>query len=166
MNQKIISWFAQLELRERRVLTVGAIALIIIVAYFGMYEPFVKARTQLENIVTAHHATLQWMKSAEAEIQQLRSDSSNSFPTTHQISLLSLIDQNLRQSPLDKVDKRIESKGENSINIHFEQINFTALMRWLGELHNRYRIKINTISIEKLSIPDTVKIRMTLYRAS
>jgi len=166
MNQRFKLWFAQLESRERRVLMAGVIALIVIIAYFGAYEPFVKARAQLENIVTAQRATLQWMQNAATEIQQLRAQSTISPRTNHPLSLLTVIDQSLRQSPLNSIDKRIEPQGDNSVDIHFEHIHFTALMRWLGQLHNQHFIKVNTISIEKLPSPDTVKIRMTLYRAS
>jgi len=162
MNQKFIVWFTQLESRERRVLISGAIALVIIAGYSIVYEPFVKARAQLENIVTAQQVTLQWMQNASAEIQQLRAESSSLPQINTQISLLSLIDQNLRQSPLNKIDKRIDPKGENSVDIYFEHVNFTELMRWLGQLHNQHHIKVNMISIEKLASPDTVKIRMTL----
>ncbi|KHD05250.1 hypothetical protein PN36_00030 [Candidatus Thiomargarita nelsonii] len=145
-------WFKQLAPRERRTLIIGAVALGGILVYFMLWTPFVTARTQLENIVAAQKATLHWMQTAAFEVQQLRHQS----PPTHKASLLSLIDQStLAQA-------RIEPKGDSEVQVNFDEVNFTELMQWLGQLYNQHQVIVRTISIERLDSDDRVKVRLML----
>ncbi|MEN8217473.1 MAG: type II secretion system protein M [Pseudomonadota bacterium] len=149
-------WFKQLAPRERRAIIYGAVALGSILVYFMLWAPFVTARTQLENIVAAQKATLHWMQAAALEVQQLRHQSRTS--PAHKQSLLSLIDQ----STLGKARKRIEPKGEREVWVNFEEVSFTELIRWLGQLYNQHQVQISTISIERLDTSDRVKVRLML----
>lgn len=155
-------WFNQLAPRERNTLIVGTIALVGILGYFMLWEPFVTARVQLENIVIAQQATLRWMQAATVEVQQLRRHSSTPLLKKRKQSLLSLIDSSTRQGELGKVNKRIEPKGEQEVRVNFEQVSFTELMRWLGQLSNRHQVQVSTISIERQQVPDRVKVYLTL----
>jgi len=154
--------FNQLNYRERYTLIIGAITLCLILGYFMLWEPVIKARAQLEIMVTAQHNTLRWMNTAAAEIQQLRGQSTAKPVQTHKQSLLSLIDQSTRQGVLAKANKRIEPKGEQAVRINFEKVSFTELMRWLGRLHNQHQVQVSSIHIEPEAIPDQVKVRLTL----
>ncbi len=147
-------WFKQLSPRERRTLMIGAVALGGILGYFMLWTPFVTARTQLENIVAAQKATLHWMQTAAFEVQQLRQQS----PPAHKASLLSLIDQ----STLAQARQRIEPKGDSEVRVNFDEVNFTELMQWLGQLYNQHQVIVRTISIERLDSDDRVKVRLML----
>lgn len=155
-------WFKQLALRERRALIIGMVALGIMIGYFMFIEPLVTARALLENIVSAQKNTLRWMNEAAAEVQQLRHDVGNSPIKTHRQSLLSLIDKSTRNGELDKINKRIEPRGEQEVQVRFKTVSFTVLMRWLGQLYNQYQVQVNIISLENQSVPDQVKASLTL----
>jgi general secretion pathway protein M len=156
------NWFNQLASRERRVLIIGIIALAGILFYFMLWEPLIIARAQLEKIVIAQQATLDWMNEAATEIQQLRHNSQAISSPNRSQSLLNLIDKSIRTGALSKTNKRIEAKGKQEVRLHFENVSFTELMRWLGQLYNQYQIQINSINIERQSVPDKVKVRLTL----
>jgi general secretion pathway protein M len=161
-----MNWFKQLPLRERRTLIIGAIALSSILFYFLLWEPLITARTQLENIVASQKSTLQWMNDAAAEVQQLQhrpqtTSSPSKKPTQ---SLLSLIDRSTRIGAFRRANKRIEAKGKQEVRVNFEDVSFTDLMRWLGQLYNQHQIQVSTINIEQKHIPDKVKVRLTLKR--
>jgi len=110
-------WLNQLAPRERRVLIIGAVTLVIMMGYFMLWEPLVTARAQLENVVAAQKTTLRWMTDAAAEVKQLRF---NTSPTkTHKQSLLNLIDKSIRTGRLAKTNKRIEPKGKQEVQVRF-----------------------------------------------
>ena len=155
-------WFNQLALRERRALIIGIVALGIMIGYFMFIEPLMTARALLENIVSAQKNTLRWMNEAAAEVQQLRHDVGNSPTKTQRQSLLSLIDKSTRNGELDKINKRIEPRGKQEVQVRFKTVSFIALMRWLGQLYNQYQVQVNTISLEHQSVPDQVKASLTL----
>jgi len=155
-------WFKQLALRERRALIIGGVALGILMGHFMFIEPLITARALLENIVSAQKNTLRWMNEAAAEVQQLRHDVGNSPTKIRRQSLLSLIDKSTRNGELDKINKRIEPRGEQEVQVRFKAVSFTALMRWLGQLYNQYQVQVNTISLERQPVSDRVRASLTL----
>ncbi len=157
------SWLNQLAPRERRVLIIGAVTLVIITGYFMLWEPLITARSQLENVVAAQQTTLRWMTDAAAEVQQLRLQSNTSPTKTHKQSLLTLVDKSIRTGILAKTNKRIEPKGKHKVQVRFKTVSFTALMRWLGQLYNQHQIEMSQIRIERQQAADQVKVNLTLY---
>lgn len=156
----IKQWFNQLSPRERRVLIIGAIVLGGILMYFRLWEPFVTARAQQENIVAAQKTTLRWMTDAAASVQQLRRQSHTT--PAKKPSLLGLIDKSTHTGALSKARKQIEPKGELEVRVSFEEVSFTELMQWLGLLYSQHKVQVSTINIEPQPIPDRVKVRLTL----
>lgn len=155
-------WFNQLTPNERRTIIIGAVTLASLLTYFMVWEPFVTARTQLENLVASQKATLRWMNQAAAEVQQLRNQSQTAAAEINKQSFLSLIDKSTRTGALGKANKRIEPKGEKEVRVDFKEVSFTELMKWLEQLHNQHQVQVSTIRIERLPISDRVKVRLTL----
>jgi len=157
-----MNWFKQLAPHERRTLMIGTIALSSLLFYFLIWEPFVTARTQLENIVASQKSTLQWMNKAAAEVQQLQHRPQTTSAKKPVQSLLNLIDKSTRIGALRNANKQIEAKGKQEVRVNFEEVSFTDLMRWLGQLYNQHQIQVSTMSIEQKHKPDKVKVRLTL----
>jgi len=156
------TWFLQLEQREQYTLVIGAIALVIILFYFLIYEPFVNSYQQLQTMVSADYNALQWMQNAAQEIKQLRQQQHHQKPSTSSQSLLALIDSSIRKSGLDKTNKRIEPRGDNIVNVSFEMNSFTTLITWLADLYNKHHIQIQQIHIEHIEKADNVKVNVIL----
>jgi general secretion pathway protein M len=163
-ERRKMNWFNQLTSRERRTLMIGTVMLGGILFYFLVWEPFVTARTQLENIVASQQSTLQWMNDAAAEVQQLQQRPQTKPSKKSTQSIISLIDKSTRIGALRGTNKRIEAKGQQEVRVTFEEVSFTDLMRWLKKLYNQHQIQISTISIEQKHKPDKVKVRLTLNR--
>ncbi|NJO14704.1 MAG: type II secretion system protein M [Thioploca sp.] len=157
-----MKWFINLNYRERWVLLSGTVLLVFILSYFWWWQPFIAKHIQLTHIIAAQQKSLQWMTQSAAEIQQLRQPLSHSVSSTNSLSLLTLIDKSMRQGTLNSVSKRIESKSNQEVQLHFEQVSFTELMLWLAQLYNQYQIQVDSIHIEQLTLPDKVKARLTL----
>jgi general secretion pathway protein M len=155
-------WFNQLALRERRALIIGVVGLGILMGHFMFIEPLITARALLENIVSAQKNTLRWMKEAAVEVQQLRHDVGKSPTKIRRQSLLSLIDKSTRNGELDKINKRIEPRGEKEVQVRFKAVSFAALIRWLGQLYNQYQVQVKTISLERQPVSDQVRASLTL----
>jgi general secretion pathway protein M len=157
-----MNWFLNLNYRERWVLLSGTVLLVFILSYFEWWQPFIAEQIQLTHIIASQQKTLQWMTTAAAEIQQLRQQSPHSTSPTNSPSLLALIDKSMQPGALNSVSKRIESKGNQAVQIVFETVSFTELMHWLEQLYNQYQVQVDSIHIERLALPDKVKVRLTL----
>jgi general secretion pathway protein M len=156
-------WYKHLSLRERQTLLIGALVLILIIVYFIIWEPYVQKRAQLEQAVIAQKENLRWMQAAAVEIELMRQSLNAALPSAKsRLSLLSLIDYSTRQGVLKNVEKRIEPKGDQEVRISFKAVNFTDFIQWLERLSNSHQIVVKTMEVESLSIPEQVKIVITL----
>ncbi len=146
-------WFSQLTLSERRAIILGGIVVISASIYFLLWEPFVVSHKQLKNIVAVQKNNLAWMQIAANEVLQLRNTSTPK-------NLLSLVDNSIRK--LNKIDKRIEPKGNQEILVSFSTISFTELIGWLAKLYSQHQVQVSNISIKRQPNPDQVTAKLTL----
>ncbi|MCP4699405.1 MAG: type II secretion system protein M [Gammaproteobacteria bacterium] len=151
-------WFSRLQRRERYALILGSGLLLAILGYFLMWEPFAAQRASLAKQVAAQRALHDWMEAAARQVRQLRSRKGK----VPEQSLLSLIDKSLRQSALNKVNKRIEPKSEQAVRVNFEQVAFNDLILWLARLQNRHGVRANSVAITRRKTPGIVSARLTL----
>ncbi|MCK5719341.1 MAG: type II secretion system protein M [Thiomargarita sp.] len=159
----MLYWFQQLSARERFIVAAGAIALVIILGYILFLEPFMTAHSQLKNRVLAQKNTLEWMQMTAIEVQRLRHQSSQTpFNSVNKISLLSIVDKSTRIGSLAKINKRIEPKGRQKVQVRFESIEFTELILWLANLYNVYAVQVTKINIENSNQVGVVKTNLTL----
>jgi type II secretory pathway component PulM len=159
-----MNWFNNLSYQVRWVLLGSSGLVILMLSYFEWWQPFKANHVQLTHSIATQQQTLQWMTAAAAEIQQLRQQSHQATPQTQSLSLLTLIDKSMRSGALNAVNKRIDSKSDQEVQLHFEAVSFTELMSWLAQLYNQYQIQVDTIHLERLAVPDSVKARLTLKR--
>jgi general secretion pathway protein M len=157
-----MGWFNNLSYQARLVL-LGSLGLVIIIwSYLEWWQPFMANHIQLTHNIATQQQTLQWMTTAAAEIQQLRQQSHHATSQTNSLSLLTLIDKSMRSGTLNSVNKRIESKDNQEVQLNFESVSFTELVRWLAQLYNQYQVQVDNVHIERLTVPDRVKVRLTL----
>ncbi|MDM8569132.1 type II secretion system protein GspM [Thiotrichales bacterium HSG1] len=147
--------FKRLTNSEQRTIILGIIITIVASTYFLVWEPFVNSYQQIQNIVTVQKQNLNWMTNAANEVQQLRGHTSKS-------NTLGLIDESIRNSNLNKVDKRIEPKDKQKVLVIFTNVDFTKLVQWLSKLYNQHQIQVNTINIEHQPISGQVTAKLTL----
>ncbi|MFK5971298.1 MAG: type II secretion system protein GspM [Candidatus Marithrix sp.] len=149
-------WFNQLAISERRTIILGVIIVIIASIYFLLWEPFIASHKQLKNIVAIQKKNLHWIQVAANEVQQLRNNVVNPK------KILTLVENSIHNNiKLDKIDKRIEPKGEQFVLVNFPAVSFTELILWLDSLYNQYQIRIDTINIENQA-SDQVIVKLTL----
>jgi len=153
-------WWSGLAERERRVLGTGAAALGLIVLYVGAWEPLVSAKRQ-------QHADLQAARALATQLESLAAVASrggDSAVAGAGQSLLAIIDQTRRSSPITKPPSRLQPEGDATVRIWLEDVPFDALVRWLDELQTRYGVRVDDADIERESGPGLVNARLTLVR--
>ena len=161
-----MNWFHSLSYPTRWILLGSSILVITILSYFEWWQPLMVNQIQLTQRIVTQQKTLQWMTMAAAEIQQLRQQSPPATAQINSPSLLTLIDKSMRSEALNSVNKRIESKGNQAVQLHFESVSFTELIRWLAQLYNQYQVQVDTIHIERLALADKVKVHLVLKKVS
>lgn len=153
--------YTQLQPRERVVLLAGAIVLLALVAYLGIWTPLVKAHHRNAEALEASRALATRIEAAASLAQ---GQSSGNVDRT--AALLSVVDQSSRSGTLGKAPTRVqpEGNGEREVKVWFEDVPFANTLRWLAELQTRYAIQVSSAEIEQGSAPGLVNARFTLSR--
>ena len=153
------AWWSSLAERERRIVGGGGVALALIVLYTGLYEPLVEARRE-------RSADLQAARAVAVQLERLAVAVPRGGTATAGAgqSLLAIVDQSRKASAIDKPPSRLQPEGENTVRIWLEDVPFDPLVRWLGDLHVRYGVRVEAADIQRESGPGLVNVRLTLVR--
>lgn len=153
------AWWSSLAGRERRMLGGGGIALALIVLYTAAYEPLLAARAQRQ-------MGLQAARALAVQLERLAVAAPRGGPAVAGAgqSLLAIVDQSRKASAIDKPPSRLQPEGDNTVRIWLDDVPFDPLVRWLGDLHTRYGVRVEAADIQRESGPGLVNARLTLVR--
>lgn len=155
-------WLAQLNPRERRTVLAGAAALVVILIYFLVWQPFTHHLRQLRLGAQSQQEQLAWMRQEARDAQQLRAAMPASGRLPPGQSLLGVADQTVKSGNLGSAMKRIEPEGKNSARVWLEQAAFDDVIQWLQSLERDYGIHTSDIVIERQEAAGRVNARITL----
>ena len=121
-------WWAARAERERVILGVGAVALVVVIAYLAIWEP-VKVLHQRRVVALAEARAL------AVRLQELAASAQG--PTalasgSQRQSLLSVVDQSGKSSGVGKPPSRIQPEGDATVRVWFEDVSFDAVVGWLA----------------------------------
>jgi len=159
--ERFRAWWATLADRERRVVAVGGAALGLIVLYLAIWEPLTGAKHRREVDLQAARAMAVQLES----LALLAPRGAGNVPLAGAgQSLLAIIDSTRKTSAVTKPPSRLQPEGDNTVRIWLEDVPFDGLVRWLGELHTRYGVRVDNADIERESGPGLVNARLTLVK--
>ena len=77
-------------------------------------------------------------------------------------SLLARVDGGAREAGLGGVLLRVEPVSERQVRVYFQGAPFDRLMEWLQPTAQRFRIRVDELSIQRADGVGLVEARMTL----
>lgn len=156
-------WWYGLEARERRTLTIGGIALAVIVFIFAVWLPAHRGVERLQARVAEQRALLGWMQQAAAEVRALRGRGA-SAPRAREggQALYALADETARAAGLGQSIREVSPSGENRVRVDLQGAEFDTLVRWLAGLRNEYGIQASPLSVRETDPPGRVNAQVVL----
>jgi general secretion pathway protein M len=154
------AWWSSLAERERRVLAGGGLVLALVILYLGAWKPLAATRHERQ-------VELQAARALATQLEQLATVAprGTAGPAAGAgQSLLAIVDQSRKASAVDKPPSRLQPEGDDTVRLWLEDVPFDALVRWLGDLHARYGVRVDSADIERESGPGLVSARLTLVR--
>ena len=152
--------FDALAPRERLLVAVAAVVVLITLLYLLIWEPLVKAHTGRAESLDAARALAARIETA-AVLSQRGATGGGVDRVT---SLLAAVDQTSRSPVLGKAPSRLQPEGDREVKVWIEDVAFDNLLRWLAELETRYGIGASSAEIERGAASGTVSARLTLVR--
>lgn len=142
-------WYSALEDRERRLVVVGGVALLVLVAVLAVWMPLNERRDALAQRAGTQADTLAWMEEARQQVLSGRRQAETDAGDREGRSLLSLIDATAREHELGERLRRAEPSGADGVRVWFEGVRFTALAGWMESLSERYGLAFNGFNIDR-----------------
>lgn len=157
------AYFDNLSQRERYMVIVAGVALVLFIAYALVWRPVVGNARAVEQRLAAQEAELQWMRQAAAEVRQLRGSAGAANQTqAGGTSLLSLVERTARQGKLAPAVRRVQPDGQNGVRIWLENAAFDDLLVWLHQLASAHGVGLSEISVQRQQGPGIVNGRLLL----
>jgi general secretion pathway protein M len=158
-------WLDKLEPKERMMLAVGSVVLLLLLIYVLILAPIRSAYQSLKMGVAEQRETVAWMQSSAQTIQHLRSSSGSSSQGLGGRSLLSVTDSTARAGGLGAALKRVEPEGSNSVRVWLDGASFDVLIKWLVTLSTRHGVDASSVTFERSGVAGLVNARLTLEAA-
>jgi general secretion pathway protein M len=158
-------WLDKLEPKERMMLAVGSVVLLLLLIYVLVLAPLRSAYQLLKLGVAEQRETVVWMQGSAQTIQHLRSSGESDSQGLGGRSLLSVTDSTARAGGLGVALKRVEPEGSNSVRVWLDGASFDVLIKWLGALSTRHGVDASSVTLERNGVAGLVNARLTLEAA-
>jgi general secretion pathway protein M len=166
--QKLIddgrSRYLKLAPRERVIVLVGSVVVLLTVLYLGMIEPVIKAHGSRVAALSSSRALAAQLETAAAAVAGA-GPKAGTAQVGRGMSLLAAVDQSTRGGVLAKPPERLQPEGDREVKVWFDDVPFDSLVRWLAELQTKYGVSVQTLDIEAQSGTGLVDARLSLNRA-
>jgi general secretion pathway protein M len=157
-------WFEQLEERERRLVALAGVLVIIAVLVLLIIRPISNQTSRGTEMVEDKRALLTELGQVAQRIgPQGGSRSSGNIANAN--SLVVVVDQTTRSAGLATYLKRNQPDGANSIRLRFENAPFDTIVKWLADLQSNSNVTTTSANIDMAAEPGRVNCNFTLARA-
>lgn len=117
--------------REKVILITGAVLSIILISYGWIWLPYQTELNTLQTRKIEYQNDLAWMQQAAL---QLKSTHKNLLP--------------ILQQRLQAMSAKISQPDSKTLQLDFEKIEFSVLLKFIAEIHQQYHLHADSISLE------------------
>jgi general secretion pathway protein M len=153
---KLQAWYTGLQERERRVVAIGGIALVVVVLFGGLLLPLQSAVSSAVKRADERRDDLSWM---HANVAELQSGASTVFNDSGEAPVV-IVDRVGRDIGLSSALKGTQPSG-NGVRVQLEAAPFDTLIIWLARLDQRYGLAIDSITVDRGARPGLVNANVT-----
>jgi type II secretory pathway component PulM len=157
MMQRVLQSYSELNERERRMVTIGLIAAVLILI-FGVLLPLQRRVTAGEAHIQHMRSDLSWLRSVSPQLGAMRATA----PAPLHESLVALVDRTAREAGIGKSLVGSQPGGNGALSVRFEQAPFDSLISWLSQLGERYGVRTDSANIDAGRTLGTVNATLVL----
>jgi general secretion pathway protein M len=152
------SWWAGLQVRERRLLSIAAAMMIALLFWLLVLRPLAAAREQSHSAVETLRQTL---GEISGQVDAILATKVLAAPRPVR-SLFALVDSSARQAGLMTAQTRVEPLSENEVRITLDAVDFNQLAAWLEGLDRDEGVDISEWSVDRALVPGVVNAAVTV----
>jgi len=153
---KLRAWYAGLQQREQRVVTVGGVALAVLILVVGILMPLQSAVSSAVKRNETKRLDLKWM---QANAPEVRASGNQLAGDTGEAPVV-LVDRVAREAGLANALRGTQPTG-TGVRVQLEAAPFDTLVTWLATLDERYGLAIESITVDRGARPGVVNASIT-----
>jgi len=158
----MFSFLAQYSLREKAIVAVAVLVVIVLGVHAFVIEPYQERVTFLREAIEQQNTDLVWMKSAVARLPAAgAANSAVNQPISG--TLANFIDQVVRRQGLSEQLSQISPIGNDEIRMRYNAVDFNRLVSFIAQV-NSSGLEIKDIRILPADIPGIVDSNIVLVR--
>ena len=158
-------WFETLAPRERIMVTVCAVVVVLAVFWFLVWTPLDNRHEAMRDNVDDWESGLVTLQRV-AELRGSGVTRQPATPTGGNTTPVVVVDTTLRARNLLGALRRSQPTTSTGIRVEFEDVSFDALVLWLGDLSSRHamHVQAGSLSVAARAEPGRVNATLTLER--
>lgn len=149
-------WFAALSDRERRIVTVGAVLVPVLLLFAVLLLD--RSVSQAHQRLLKKRTDLAWSQVVAPEIA-----SAPAPPSPAGESLLVIVDRSARESGLAAALAGSEPAGPGRLSLRLQKASFDALVGWLARLAQQNGIRVDSATVDSAGAPGLVNAALVLH---
>jgi general secretion pathway protein M len=149
---------ANMNERERRLVTFGGIAAVVLLI-FGIVLPLETSVSRAQARVEKKQEDLQWMRQVGPELAA--AGPTIAQPAT-QDSILVIVDRAARESGLGSALTSSEPTGPGGLRVRLEKAPFGLIVGWLARLADQHGIQVESATMDSTGEPGVVNAGIVL----
>ena len=152
---KLRAWYAGLQSRERRAVTLGGAALVVLIVGSGMLSLQTAAWSAVHR-TEARREDLKWMQANAPEIRAF----GGQLPADTGEAPVVLVDRVAREAGLASALRGTQPNG-TGVHEQLEGAPFDSVVAWLATLEDRYGLAVELITVDRTAQPGAVNASIT-----
>jgi general secretion pathway protein M len=157
---KLRAWYAGLQERERRMVTIGGAAVALIILFGGILMPLASAVSSAKERRETKRQDLQWMRSNAPEIRA----AGNQMVVDNGEPSVVMVDRTGRAAGLTDALRGTQPSG-NGVRVQLEGAPFDTLVSWLATLDQNYGLAVESITVDRATKPGLVNASITFAQS-
>src|SRR5262245_16878412 len=145
--EKLKQWWNPLATREKQAVLAGGSFLILLIFYMGIWQPLLHHIQVLRERVVSSEKTLSWMQSADNMLNKLNRSAAQKNKPVSLVVFLSEMQNNVKQAGLDAFLTQLKQSSIDSIELHFQKVEFDKMMGLLMMVMKEYPVTVTRLSV-------------------
>jgi general secretion pathway protein M len=155
----LTAWHSSLAPRDRRILRIGAVAVVLILL-LGIFLPLQRNLLQAREHLKQQQQDLEWMRRMAPTLAA--AGPGTPVGSTNGESLVVLIDRTARESGLVKALTASQPAGNGAMRVQFTSADFNLLLGWLHRLTTQQGLHVEDASVTSGGSPGLVNASLQL----
>ncbi len=161
-------YWADLQPRERLILSWGGVIVAAIMLYAFFFQPLYRSLSAMESSLPELRSNLVWMRQTDQLLENGGLAGARQVVDGASESLLSVIESTARRAKIRKsIQQMVPVKGNAEVRVILEDADFNEWLRWVDILYKQNAVDIRQVTAERDDDKQNIaEIRVTFIRSN